>query len=168
MDQILGEHSDAEAVAHGIRLGSPPDAQHLAQLGNARTVEDLERATAPELFSDPEQVQEREERRRQAQHITLVEHVGCARLHSADEYNRLLPIPPELRGERGSYKLASESGWLPGTYADRAAALVAYGYILGGEHLGCIDDIRDLICREQQRPITRADIEAYAQRQERT
>ncbi|WP_062214631.1 hypothetical protein [Streptomyces sp. NBRC 109706] len=86
--------ADTAAVAHGIHLGSPPGSPHLAQLDNARTVEHLERAIAPELFSDPEQVQEREERRRQEQPTPLVEHVGCAKLYSTDEYNRLLPVPP--------------------------------------------------------------------------
>lgn len=59
----------------------------------------------------------------------------------------------------GSYTISTTTyGWLPGHYATREAALVAIGYVLGGEQAGELDKLA------QPRPhgYTLAEIEAFA------
>lgn len=59
---------------------------------------------------------------------------------------------------------ASWYGWLPGVFATREAALLAYGYVLGGERAGHLEDLRDEVPRREDRPIEVYDLIAFAER----
>ena len=59
----------------------------------------------------------------------------------------------------GDHTLACEwFGWLPGHYTTRQAALVAYGYVLGGEDAGYLDKL----AVPRPEGYTLAEIEAFA------
>lgn len=107
---------DAEHVAHGIRLGGRGDTLDEAPVGQPLTVEALEHLTRPDLY---EPAEDGETRR--------VGDTGMLRLY--------------LHAD-GDYTIACEwFGWLPGHYVTRDAALVAYGYVLGGETAGRLDEL---------------------------
>lgn len=109
------EH-DAEQIAHGIRLGGRGDTldNALAAVGEPLTVRHLERITRPDLHpldGGPG---------------LDYETVGMLHLYKVSD----------------AYTVASEwFGWLPGHYTTRDAALVAYGYVLGGEGAGRLDEL---------------------------
>lgn len=107
---------NAEYVAHGIRLGGKADKLDAAisAAGEPLSVTDLERIARPDLSDHGEESGDRSE------------HVGMLKI-SATQHG---------------YSIAARwFGWLPGCYATREAALTAYGYVLGGEAHGYLDDI---------------------------
>lgn len=123
---------DAEQVAHGIRLGGRGHLldQALAA-GEPLTVQHLERIARPDLQQSSEGPG--------IDHETL----GMLHLYKVSE----------------TYTLACEwFGWLPGHYTTRQAALVAYGYILGGENAGYLDKL----AVPRLEGYTLAEIEAFA------
>ncbi|MFJ5926522.1 IbrB-like domain-containing protein [Kitasatospora sp. NPDC092948] len=65
------------------------------------------------------------------------------RLQGAETIGRLTAYRVELPEQPASYTIALDGQFLPGSYADRAAALVAYGVVLGGENHFRLDDLRD-------------------------
>lgn len=70
--------------------------------------------------------------------------------------------PSEGEKERGlGWAISYGGAWLPGRYADRDAALLACGYVLGGESRGVIDTVRD---RAVGRLITVQDLVSLPQR----
>lgn len=128
---------DAEQVAHGIRLGGRGDKLDAAPDGRPLNVGDLERLTRPDLYEPDEDLDE--------DHEDAPEWGpgGQLRVHQATD----------------TYTLSADwPGWLPGHYVTRDAALVAYGYVLGGEKAGPLDKLA------QPRPegYTLAEIEAFA------
>lgn len=122
---------DAALVAHGIRLGGKGDAlaNALHAAGQPLTVDDLERIARPDLS------------RRATQQGDGFEHVGMCQIAPTDN----------------GYALAAQwFGWLPGRYATRDVALAAYGYVLGGEGFGYLND---LVKRWGDRAVTAEDIQ---------
>jgi len=129
----LYESLDAEHVAHGIRLGGRGGVLEAASAGSALTVEALERLARPDLYASGEE--------------------GGFRSVGEKGMLRLYPHAD------GDFTLACEwFGWLPGHYATRQAALVAYGYVLGGEGGGCLEEL----ARPRPQGYTLAEIEAFA------
>lgn len=123
---------DAEHVAHGIRLGGRGHLLDAEADGQPLTVRDLEGIARPDI-------------RRSGGPGDGYETIGMLRLYQGPE----------------TYTIATSwSGWLPGHYATRQAALVAYGYVLGGEDAGYLDELT------QPRPdgYTLAELEAFAAR----
>lgn len=57
-----------------------------------------------------------------------------------------------------AYKLAWTAAHLPGVYADRDAAVLGCGFLLGGEYDTDLEAIRDRINGTQGRPITVDDL----------
>jgi hypothetical protein len=63
-----------------------------------------------------------------------------------------------IRQDDGSY-LLSAGRLLPGSYADRDAAVIAYGYVIGGETKFDLEDLVKMVCVDQARGITVRDFE---------
>jgi hypothetical protein len=123
---------DAEQVAHGIRLGGIGETLDtaLGAAGEPLTVAHLEDIARPDLHRQSSPVG------------NGLEHVG------------MLGI---FQGPDGYVIAAQWFGWLPGRYTTRDAALIAYGYVLGGEAHGYLEDI------SKRRALLRVeDIEALA------
>lgn len=128
---------DAEQVAHGIHLGGRGDKLDAAPTGKPLTVSSLERLTRPDIFEPDEGFDEYYE--------DSPEWGPGARLR--------------IHQVKDTYTLSADwCGWLPGHYVSRYAALVAYGYVLGGEKAGPLDKLA------QPRPdgYTLDEIEAFA------
>ncbi|MEC3995029.1 hypothetical protein VSR01_16410 [Actinacidiphila sp. DG2A-62] len=89
------------------------------------------------------------------------EAVGLARLYGPEQTSargRIAGRPPSWG------VAASWYGWLPGMYEDRTAALLAYGYVLGGEGAGPLEELRNRINRGERRPIGTSDLVVFAER----
>lgn len=124
---------EAEHVAHGIRLGGRGHLLDQAVSSQPFTVEALERIIRPDLYDEQDDDE-----------LSL----------DAQPLGRLRVYPSQ-----DSHTIACDwYGWLPGHYTTRDAALVAYGYILGGEKAGPLDKLA------QPRPegYTLAEIETFA------
>ncbi|PPS89490.1 hypothetical protein [Streptomyces sp. MH60] len=120
---------DAEKVAHGIRLGGG-GATLDAYVGEALTVADLEDLLRPDLRDDED---------------------------SPASSSRLGQL--RVRDMIDSFTMACDwYGYLPGHYETRDTALVAYGYILGGEQAGSLN----VIARPRPEPITEQELERFA------
>lgn len=124
---------DAEHVAHGIRLGGRGHLLDTAPDSRKLDVEALERLTRPDLYEDQDD-----------DDLSLdVQPLGQLRIHPSQD----------------THTIACDwYGWLPGHYTTREAALVAYGYVLGGEKAGELDKLA------QPRPdgYTLNEIETFA------
>lgn|GEM_PF-6224395 len=127
--------TDAEHVAHGIRLG-----------GRGRPLDDALAAAREPLD------------------VPGLEGIARPDLKPADEgpgfeYETIGML--HLYEVAGTYKIATRwFGWLPGHYDSRAAALVAYGYVLGGEQPGLLSRLTS----PRADGYTLAEIEAFATR----
>lgn len=147
----LTPFADAELLARGIRLGAAPD--RVALLDTA-----LRGAAGPLTADDVERYMHSDWDRWQLAATQVnprsdhVEPVGMARLHAPH------PDHPEV----GWALAATWYGWLPGIYTTREAALLAYGYLLGGESAGFLEELRDQVLRGESRHITVDDIEGFA------
>lgn len=111
---------DAEQVARGIRLGGQGDQLDAAPDSEPLTVAGLERLTRSDIYEPDE------------------------------DFDPDYDDPPEWgpEGQLRVYKVsetytiaADWCGWLPGHYVTRDAALVAYGYVLGGEGAGVLGEL---------------------------
>lgn len=112
-------NSDAEHVGRGIQLGGKGDRldQALSEESEPLTVTRLERIMRPDLGDDPHDPAGRG-----------LEQMGMCLISKTGD----------------SYGLAARwFGWLPGHYDSREAALVAYGYVLGGESAGYLDRVAE-------------------------
>lgn len=130
---------DAALVAHGIRLGGKGDALNnaLHAAGEPLTVSHLERIARPDMA--PEATED-------GQAADGFEHVGMLKMAHTE----------------AGYVIASRwFGWLPGTYATRNVALAAYGYVLGGEGYGHLED---LVKRWGSRGVTAEDVQGLPAR----
>lgn len=124
---------DAEHVAHGIRLGGRGHLLDAASADQALTVQALERLARPDIHGPDEGGEERR-----------VSEVGMLRLYCHTD---------------GDHTIACDwFGWLPGHYTTREAALAAYGYVLGGEGAGHLDEL----AQPRLEGYTLAEIEAFA------
>jgi hypothetical protein len=84
------------------------------------------------------------------------EAVGLARLYGPGQ-TAAPGLPPSW------CVAASWYGWLPGAYEDRTAALLAYGYVLGGECHGPLEDVRNQVNRRERRPMSSGDLAAFVE-----
>ncbi|GGX37642.1 hypothetical protein [Streptomyces chryseus] len=138
---------DARVIAQGIRHGG--SAEIIAALEAA----DAEGPLTPdgiEQVAHPDWDRLRFEEIRQVPPPGDVEAVGLAHLHE-------LP--------RGGHVVAADGiGWVPGAYASRATALLAYGYFLGGEGAGPLAELRARAVAEGRRLIEAAELAAFVQR----
>ena len=151
---VTTERQDAGAIIKGIRLGGPPKVvgaveDALAAAGGTLTVEELEEAARPEwdraLF----------EEYRDLPVSPGAEPVGLARLYGPEQTDAP-GLPP-------SWAVAAAwIGWLPVICATREAALVTYGYVLGGERAGYLEELRDRFNRAERRPVTVEDLTSFA------
>lgn len=140
---------DASLIVKGIRLGGSTDVVAALDAaladGGPLTPDSIERFAHPDWDRVTFEQQARE----------LVpsgaEVVGLARLYGPDEI--------DAPGLRPSWALAAAwYGWLPGIFDSRTAALIAYGYVLGREQHGPLEDLRDRIVRGQGRPVEVSDL----------
>lgn len=128
---------DAEQVAHGIRLGGRGQTLDAAPAGQPLTVSDLERLTRPDIYEPDEEADPDYEDPPQWGPG------GQLQVHQASD----------------TYTIAADwCGWLPGHYVTRDAALVAYGYVLGGEAAGPLDKLAGA----RAAGYTLSEIEAFA------
>ncbi|MEV0556179.1 hypothetical protein AB0I27_22355 [Streptomyces sp. NPDC050597] len=127
---------DAEQVARGIRLGGRGQILDEAPAGPPLTVAGLERLTRPDIYEPDEELDEDED-------PPTWGAGGQLQVHQASD----------------TYTLsAAWWGWLPGHYVTRDAALVAYGYVLGGEKTGPLDKL----AQPRLEGYTLAEIETFA------
>ncbi|MFF4179701.1 hypothetical protein [Streptomyces sp. NPDC001750] len=140
---------DAQTIAKGIRLGGSTKivtALEAALTEGPLTPDRIERLAHPDWDRVQFEVQGSE---------LLSEHgepVGLACLYGPAQ---------------GGWAVAASwygLGWLAGIYASREAALLAYGYVLGGEGRGGLEELRDQVFHGERRPITPADLVAFAER----
>lgn len=113
------ENPDAELIAEGIRLSGKAEAvdDFVRSMSRPVSVDQLEYITRPDAFA--------EYGLRAAAGLGF-EHVGMLKIAAVE----------------GGFTIAALwFGWLPGVYATRDAALVAYGYALGGEQHGHLEDL---------------------------
>lgn len=113
------ENRDAELIAEGIRLSGKAEAvdDFVRSMSRPVSVDQLEYITRPDAFA--------EYGLRSTTGLGF-EHVGMLKIAAVD----------------GGFTIAALwFGWLPGVYATRDAALVAYGYTLGGEERGYLEDL---------------------------
>ncbi|MEV4033415.1 hypothetical protein [Streptomyces umbrinus] len=130
---------DAEQVAHGIRLGGRGEMLDAAPPGSPLAVADLERLARPDLY-EPDPEEDLDEDYEDAPEWGSE---GQLRIHQASD----------------TYTIAADwCGWLPGHYVTRDAALVAYGYVLGGEKAGPLGKL----AQPRLAGYTLAEIEAFA------
>jgi hypothetical protein len=150
-------YDDARVIGKGIRLGGSPEivaALEAALAEGPLTPDRIERFAHP----DWDRVEFEEE---QQDPVTAgFELVGFARLCGPDQKDTP-GLPPSWS------VAASWFGWLPGTYEDRTAALLAYGYVLGCEGGGPLEDLRNRINRRERRPINSGDLIAFVEGEER-
>jgi hypothetical protein len=147
-------YDDARIIGKGIRLGGSREivaALEAALAEGPLTPDRIEQVAHP----DWDRVAFEEEVSTPASPGAEV--VGLAHLYPLDETNPLrLP---------GSWHVAASwYGWLPGAYADRTAALLAYGYVLGDEGAGPLEQLRDRVNRRERRPINTGDLIQFAER----
>ncbi|MDX3345905.1 hypothetical protein PV387_03495 [Streptomyces sp. ME02-6987-2C] len=146
--------TDARTIAKGIRLGGASDivrALDEALTDGPLTPDRIEQLAHP----DWDRVQFEEESGKPVSEGA--DAVGLARLYDPEQTG-----PAHRQGSWGV--AASWYGWLPGAYASRDAALLAYGYVLGQEGPGLLERLRDEVCRRERRPIDAADLIAFAER----
>ncbi|MET8746871.1 hypothetical protein [Streptomyces sp. NPDC004728] len=145
---------DAQTIERGIRLG-----------GSTEIVANLEAALAEgpltpdriEHLAHPDWDRIELEERVNEPRPEDGDSVGLARLYGSEK--------TDAPGLAPTWALAASwYGWLPGAYASREAALLAYGYILGGENSGELEELRDQVARAEHRPITQADLTDFATR----
>lgn len=106
---------DAEQVAHGIRLGGRGQMLDAAPDSRPLGIEALERLARPDVYEPDEDGE-----------THPVGETGMLHVYKVSE----------------TYTIACEwFGYLPGHYVTRDAALVAYGYVLGGENAGPLDKL---------------------------
>lgn len=129
-------NGDAEHVAHGIRLGGKGALLDAVGPGQQLTVSDLEQLARPDLY-EPDPAEDQESWRQPGPE-------GMVRIYCYTQH--------------GDYDVACDwFGWVPGHYATREAGLTAYGYLLGGEQAG---ELEEMV--KEQRPHTVTDIERFA------
>ena len=141
-------------VIKGIRLGGDPAVVAAVEAAKAAagedfTMEDLERHAHPDWDRVQFEAYSRGPVSQGAQRV------GLARLYGPDDS----PV-----GKDTWAVAASWYGWLPGIYSSREAALLAYGYVLGHERGGLLEELRNRVNRREQRAIQPADLIAYAER----
>jgi hypothetical protein len=145
---------DARVIANGIRLGGSSEiasALAAALAEGPLTPDGIERLAHPDW--DRFQFEE---------HSSTpvspgAEPVGLARLYApGEESAEGTGIPPSWAVAAAWY------GWLPGLFASRDAALLAYGYVLGGEGAGPLEELRDRIVRAMRQPIDASALIAFA------
>jgi hypothetical protein len=145
---------DARVIGKGIRLGGAPEivrALDAALTEGPLTPDRIEQLAHP----DWDRVEFEEQAGTPASEGA--ETVGLARLYGPDQM--------DAAGLTPAWGLAAAwYGWLPGTYEDRTAALLAYGYVLGNESGGLLEELRDRITRDQRRPINAGDLIVFAER----
>lgn len=146
-------HEDARVIGKGIRLGAGREivaALDAALTEGPLTPDRIERLAHPDwdrLTFEEESTEPVSEG---------VEPVGLARLYG--------PGQTAAPGRAPSWAVAASwYGWLPGTFEDRTAALLAYGYALGCEGAGPLERLRDQVCRRERRPIHAGDLVAFAE-----
>jgi hypothetical protein len=61
-------------------------------------------------------------------------------------------------GIRTGWVISLAGAWVPGVFADRDTALLACGYILGGEQHGYVADAWDYRAREHGRDVVAEDL----------
>jgi hypothetical protein len=136
---------EAECVGYGISLGGSGTQVHNA----------IHAATAPLSVDDLERIF------RPDSHATYAERT---REETSNGWDRIGMLKMS-RTPDGRYSIAAQwHGWFPGSYASRDVALTAYGFILGGEAAGYLEELRDQVVCGEQRAITIEDLNAFAQR----
>lgn len=154
MTAIAAAHDDARVIGKGIRLG-----------GSREIVAALEAALAEgpltpdriERFAHPDWDRVTFEEQSSKPVSKGADAVGFARLYGPDQAGR--------PGSAPSWAVAASwFGWLPGLYGDRTTALLAYGYVLGGEGTGNLEELRNTVLRGERRPIELADLIVFAER----
>ncbi|WP_413808132.1 hypothetical protein [Streptomyces sp. OE57] len=159
-------HGDVAALIHGVRAGGIPHRAESLETalrqaaGRPLTVEELEAAALLQW----DRLTYEEQRRMNAEERPVspgVEAVGFARIYPPKQASA-------LPGQAPAYGVAASwYGWLPGIYATRTAALMAYGYLLGGEEAGLLEELRDQILRGERRPIEVHDLITFSERTSR-
>jgi hypothetical protein len=150
-------YDDARVIGKGIRLGSSAEivaALEAALAEGPLTPDQIERLAHPDWdrFTFEEQAS--------TPVSPGAEAVGLARV-----YAPVAPDPAQpWRVVSGWLVAAAWWGWLPCTFATRDAALLAYGYVLGGEGAGPLEELRDRIVRGERRPIELGDLIVFAER----
>ncbi|MGX1514021.1 hypothetical protein [Streptomyces collinus] len=153
MTSVATAYEDARIIGKGIRLGGSPEivaALEAALAEGPLTPDRLERLAHPDWdrLTFEEEASEPVSEGADA--------VGLARLYGPVQMGR----PPRP----ASWTVAASWwGWLPGAYASREAALLAYGYVLGGEGRGPLEELRDTVLRGEGRPIEIGDLVVFAE-----
>ncbi|MCZ1012054.1 hypothetical protein [Streptomyces lydicus] len=151
MPTTSSQFEDARIIAKGIRLGG--SSEIVAAVEAAGASGPLTPGRIEQLAHPAWDRAEFEERSRPTS-PPGAEQVGMALLYRVDQ----AAIP----GDAPSWVLATQwCGWLPGTYASREAALLAYGYVLGTEGSDRLEELRDCT---RPHPIRPADLIAYFER----
>lgn len=145
---------DVTVLLKGIRLGGGPATVAAVEAARADsgsfTVEDLER----HAHRDWDRMQFEEYSSSRVSEGA--QPVGLARVYGPDDG----PLGKETWAVAAAWY-----GWLPGIYDSRAAALLAYGYVLGGERHGLLEELRNQVNRTERRAIEPADLISYAEGQ---
>ncbi|MFF5668815.1 hypothetical protein ACFY8S_01540 [Streptomyces hygroscopicus] len=154
-------HEDVTVLVHGVRAGGDPDRVESLETalrradGRPLTVEELEAA----VLLQWDRVTYEEQRRMDAEERPVspgAEAVGFARIYPPEQASA-------LPGQAPAYALAASwYGWLPGVYATRKAALLAYGYVLGGEAAGNLEELRGQVLRRERQPIGVRDLITFS------
>lgn len=143
----------------GVRAGGDLDRVKsletaLHRTGRPLTVEELEAAVL--LQWDRVEYEERRQWVATDPVAPGVEAFGFARLYPPAQTSA-------LPGQVPAYSVAASwYGWLPGVYATREAAVMAYGYVLGGETPRRLEDLRDQVLGGEGRPVEVRDFIALA------
>jgi hypothetical protein len=146
-------YDDARVIAKGIRLSGSREivaALEAALTEGPLTPDRIER------FAHPDWDRVAFEEKSGEAVSEGAEAVGLARLYD--------PSQTAVPGRSPSWGVAASwYGWLPGMYEDRTAALLAYGYVLGGEGDRPLEGLRDRVNRRERRPITTDDLIMFAE-----
>lgn len=149
-------YDDARIIGKGIRLGGAPQivaALEAALAEGPLTPDQIERLAHPDWDRLTFEEQQSEPVSEGAEAVGL-----------AHVYAPVAPDPAQpWRVVSGWLVAASWWGWLPASFATRDAALLAYGYVLGGEGRGPLEELRNRVNRRERRPIETGDVIVYAE-----
>jgi hypothetical protein len=149
-------YTDARVIAKGIRLGGSREivaALEAALVEGPLTPDRIEQVAHP----DWDRIQFEEHASEPV--AEGARPVGLCRLYD--------PVQMGAAPRPASWGVAAAWwGFLPGAYASREAALLAYGYVLGREGAGMLEELRDTVLLGEGRPIEAADLIAFAERDE--